>query len=392
METARSVLSDVGEGPAHGPNASSPFDDDPEEARADAQDTTAKVVTMASFNECAVMIHDIYKNRHEFPYDDLCQMMTPEDVLRAQGAALNVSPTASANTLRTFHSIVTSSPDTLLAGFVRTILMPFRQGPNARQASIPTANPLTDWPNRPMDKGKAPLYPDLSHQVPVDAPASDSPLARLQARVRQRAFPSRDSDPYQPPRYEANRESNRAMHSEDPVYQNGGRYASRAERAASLPNAATYPNNIHRNGFNRTRGQSRGPAFTSRPAPPRNTNYHDSYDTEFNDHGNNDRLDAKLPRLRPDDLMIFDPANTDVMFFIDRVEFMAESWGDTVILRLLPLCLQGEAREWHTALHPVLRRQMNSDLDLWFRELQALQGKGKEQDMCAQSAIPKILL
>ncbi|OJD20192.1 hypothetical protein ACJ73_08473 [Blastomyces percursus] len=116
------------------------------------------------------------------------------------------------------------------------------------------------------------------------------------------------------------------------------------------------------------------PQFNNQDTYNRPGSYNRQHEHADHRHGYNrsqgDALDAKLPRLWPDDLMLFDPATTDVMFFIDRVEFMAESWGDAVILRLLPLCLQGEAREWHTALHPILRREMNADLDLWFRELQ----------------------
>ncbi|EDN03051.1 predicted protein [Histoplasma mississippiense (nom. inval.)] len=50
--------------------------------------------------------------------------------------------------------------------------------------------------------------------------------------------------------------------------------------------------------------------------------------------------DDRPARLRAGDVMLFDPAETDVMAFISRLEFIATQEGEDAVLRVFPLCLK----------------------------------------------------
>jgi hypothetical protein len=74
-------------------------------------------------------------------------------------------------------------------------------------------------------------------------------------------------------------------------------------------------------------------------------------------------------RVRPNDIMVFDPHETKVAFFVRRCQHMAEIEGERAILRVLPMCLKGEALEWYTSLSDPVRRQMNGSLAAWETQL-----------------------
>ena len=88
-----------------------------------------------------------------------------------------------------------------------------------------------------------------------------------------------------------------------------------------------------------------------------------------------DQLDANPPRapqpraLRPQDIMMYDPAKQTVGFFIRRFRHIAELEGHRAVLRVLPLCLENDALEWHNGLSPTVQHEMNQSLAIWEDEL-----------------------
>ena len=93
----------------------------------------------------------------------------------------------------------------------------------------------------------------------------------------------------------------------------------------------------------------------------------------------NDRLDYPIPmdlaeeirprNLRPTDIMMFDPTRHSAAFFIRRFRHIAELEGSGPILRILPMCLEKDALEWHNGLSSRVRQEMNQDLSIWEDEL-----------------------
>ncbi|EDN03052.1 predicted protein [Histoplasma mississippiense (nom. inval.)] len=79
--------------------------------------------------------------------------------------------------------------------------------------------------------------------------------------------------------------------------------------------------------------------------------------------------DDRPARLRAGDVMLFDPAETDVMAFISRLEFIATQEGEDAVLRVFPLCLKGQALEWHNGLSAEMRKDMSASLLATISEL-----------------------
>ena len=63
--------------------------------------------------------------------------------------------------------------------------------------------------------------------------------------------------------------------------------------------------------------------------------------------------------------MMWDLKDRSVRFFIDRFQSVAAVEGAAAVLRVLPLCLSGDALEWHTDLPSVVKGDMNISLDEW---------------------------
>ena len=57
--------------------------------------------------------------------------------------------------------------------------------------------------------------------------------------------------------------------------------------------------------------------------------------------------EERSTKIRPNDLMIFDPTETKVSFFVRRCQQIATLEGEKAVLRVLPLCLKGEALVVH---------------------------------------------
>ncbi|OJD24807.1 hypothetical protein ACJ73_03829 [Blastomyces percursus] len=82
-------------------------------------------------------------------------------------------------------------------------------------------------------------------------------------------------------------------------------------------------------------------------------------------------LDDRPARLRPVDVMLFDPDEVDVAAFSSRLEFMAMQEGEDAVLRVFPLCLKGRALEWHNGLSPECKHEMAQALDITIDELRS---------------------
>jgi hypothetical protein len=76
-------------------------------------------------------------------------------------------------------------------------------------------------------------------------------------------------------------------------------------------------------------------------------------------------------KLRPSDVMSWDPAKHSVQFFINRFESVASVEGTEAVLRILPLCLAGDALDWHTSLPRHIQSIMNTDMSEWILQLNA---------------------
>lgn len=67
--------------------------------------------------------------------------------------------------------------------------------------------------------------------------------------------------------------------------------------------------------------------------------------------------------------MMYDPEKTAITFFIRRFRHIANIEGERPVLRVLPMCLEGDAVEWHNSLSDVVLQDMNTSLAVWEDEL-----------------------
>ncbi|KAI1618920.1 hypothetical protein EDD36DRAFT_480893 [Exophiala viscosa] len=90
--------------------------------------------------------------------------------------------------------------------------------------------------------------------------------------------------------------------------------------------------------------------------------------------GDNEELLVKrnnLPRLTPQTIMIWDPEDRSPRFFIDRYHFVATLYSTEEVLRVLPLCLAGDAIEWHGNLPWSVKQEMNTKMEKWDEQILA---------------------
>ena len=78
---------------------------------------------------------------------------------------------------------------------------------------------------------------------------------------------------------------------------------------------------------------------------------------------------SRESHLRPNDVMLYDPAETNVALFTRRCHQIAEREGERAVLRVLPMCLKGEVLEWYTSLGAELRIKMNLSLAEWEKQM-----------------------
>ena len=55
-------------------------------------------------------------------------------------------------------------------------------------------------------------------------------------------------------------------------------------------------------------------------------------------------------RLKPEDIMLYDPKATGVALFIKCISQIADLHGTSAVLKQLTLCMRGEAIEWYASL------------------------------------------
>lgn len=67
-------------------------------------------------------------------------------------------------------------------------------------------------------------------------------------------------------------------------------------------------------------------------------------------------------RLKPEEIMIFDPKDWDVSFFTRRLRVVALQEGEQPVLDMIPFCLRGRALEWHTQLPEEAQMDMSLSL------------------------------
>ena len=70
-------------------------------------------------------------------------------------------------------------------------------------------------------------------------------------------------------------------------------------------------------------------------------------------------------KLKPTNIIIWNPKEHSAAFFIDRFRDVAEIEGDVEVLYVLPRCLKGDVLEWHTFLPPRIKSVINRDLNEW---------------------------
>ena len=66
---------------------------------------------------------------------------------------------------------------------------------------------------------------------------------------------------------------------------------------------------------------------------------------------------------------MFDPQKQSAAFFIRRFRHTAELEGSGPVRRILPMCLENDALEWHNGPSSRVRQEMNHDLSVWEDEL-----------------------
>jgi len=60
---------------------------------------------------------------------------------------------------------------------------------------------------------------------------------------------------------------------------------------------------------------------------------------------------------------------TPVTSYINRLSYMAQTYGEEAVLGLLPTAMQGNAKIWFDSIFPATRMQMNSSFDMWVNKL-----------------------
>lgn len=74
-------------------------------------------------------------------------------------------------------------------------------------------------------------------------------------------------------------------------------------------------------------------------------------------------------RLKPEEILFFDPADTKVNFFIRRYHQIANIEGEDAVLLTLPRCLKGAALEWYTMRPADTIRRLDRSLREWDEQL-----------------------
>src|SRR2546421_2794928 len=74
-------------------------------------------------------------------------------------------------------------------------------------------------------------------------------------------------------------------------------------------------------------------------------------------------------RLKPEDIMLYDPKATGVALFIKRISQIVDLHGTSAVLKQLPLCMHGEAMEWYASLEEDTTEWMAYSLHIWASEL-----------------------
>jgi hypothetical protein len=75
-------------------------------------------------------------------------------------------------------------------------------------------------------------------------------------------------------------------------------------------------------------------------------------------------------KLRPEDVMLYDPDTTSVTVFIKRIKQIRNLHGEKAILKVLPLCLRGKALTWYTHLSDDATEEMQFSLQSWIQHLE----------------------
>ncbi|RMZ86659.1 hypothetical protein DV736_g6115, partial [Chaetothyriales sp. CBS 134916] len=76
-----------------------------------------------------------------------------------------------------------------------------------------------------------------------------------------------------------------------------------------------------------------------------------------------------LPRrLKPEEMGKFN-GRTSVESFISRIATMAQLYGQSPVLEILPLCMEMDARSWYDGLSLTTKQEMNVNLDEWVNRL-----------------------
>src|SRR5947209_2712852 len=74
-------------------------------------------------------------------------------------------------------------------------------------------------------------------------------------------------------------------------------------------------------------------------------------------------------RLKPEDIMLYDPKAMGVALFIKRISQIVDLHVTSAILKQLPLGKHGEAMEWYASLEEDTTEWMAHSLNIWASEL-----------------------
>ena len=87
------------------------------------------------------------------------------------------------------------------------------------------------------------------------------------------------------------------------------------------------------------------------------------------EYGDGMSKDTRNIRLKPQDIMEFDPKRQKVALFLKRIDQMSRQYGNQAVLDVLPLCVKNDALEWYTGLNQNTTEQMSDSLAVWKDQL-----------------------
>ena len=307
---------------------------------------TAMHYTKNQYKKDAACIFEVAKRLNEFPAAS--RIIMPRDVSAAKSIlncmdrkkAQEMKDKATKFLAQTYH--FATDEDSF-----RKFLRRFRNGPSERddddlENNYYTKDDLTTSESK--DNVPNPIIPE-PRQTPLPSRTSKGDRNRKSGgdgqRRRHGRWDSSDSEDGNRHRPRRN-EGTRARHFD------GGPPSSDSSDSSDSPDSDSdgYRRRRHRHYSRRHRRNNRKRSSSRSPS-----------------HGR-DR------KLRPEDVMLYDPKTISVVAFTKRIKQIRNLCGKQAVLKVLPLCLRGKALDWYTHLSEDITEDMQYSLGTWIKHLE----------------------